>query len=336
MDYRLLKSESSRITFKERSSEDLTGEIDLMSSPSIIQLMKTGVFSYWSDGDMRITPTIFQEMCMNFESNARGIDLAVDYGHNNSEEAAGWITGLSMSDNKTELLATVKWTPRAAQMLKDGEYRYISAEWSDNYQTEGGEKRGPTLFGAGLTNRPFLKQMTPLSTLSETNNRETNMNIDELKASVELLQASVKTLSDENKSLKTIHDEKEARISFMENEKKELAEKAAKEGSFNKLLSEGKACEAQRESFIKGDIQKFSELSQDVHLKNEGHSFAQKASGDKKFSDMNPDEAEDKVLELAQAKMKLEPAKFADIGRAVSDVLFEKPELAKKYHQKFE
>ncbi len=333
MTYKLLKSDSSKILFKEKKTDD--EESDLSSVPISIQLMKIGVFSYWSEGDMAITSPMFAQMCQNFANGVRGIDLAIDYGHRNDKEAAGWITGLRMSDDKSQLLADIKWTPKATQSILDGEYRYISAEWADNYKSETNGEFGATLFGAGLTNRPFLKEMTPLSALDEQKNRENNMTIEELKKSVEALQTSVKALQEENKSLKASQEEKEKKISDLEIEKRETSEKSAKENAFNKLLAEGKTCEAQRVPFLANDMAKFAELHKDVNLKNAGHGEDQKPVTDKKFSELNSEEATDKLYELAEKAMKDNPKKFADISVAISHVLHENKELSQKHYEKF-
>jgi hypothetical protein len=58
------------------------------------------------------------------------------------------------------------------------------------------------------------------------------------------------------------------------NEKKQQEDKklSEKTSNFNKLLSEGKAVEAQREAFMKDDTVKFAELAQSVNLQGNGSS----------------------------------------------------------------
>jgi phage I-like protein len=89
---------------------------------------------------------------------AHGADLPIDYDHQSltAEEkvgpvpAAGWIKALeSRADG---IWARVEWTPRAAGLLVDKEYRYLSPVFrhrvKDGVVTE--------LTGAGLTHNPNL------------------------------------------------------------------------------------------------------------------------------------------------------------------------------------
>jgi hypothetical protein len=52
--------------------------------------------------------------------------LPVNYGHDITGKAAGWITKLGV-ENGSELGGDVEWTTEGDRMLKDGEFRYISA-----------------------------------------------------------------------------------------------------------------------------------------------------------------------------------------------------------------
>ncbi len=107
--------------------------------------------------------------------------------------------------------------------------------------------------------------------------------------------------------------------------KKELAEVKKKlefnekTNEFAKLLSEGKAVEAQRESFISGDMKEFIAKSVPVKLSEQGHSATP------------PVEVEKDVQEeiLAQAKKLSEEQKIS-MKEAISSVLKTNPKLAEK------
>jgi hypothetical protein len=108
------------------------------------------------------------------------------------------------------------------------------------------------------------------------------------------------------------------------NTKKELAEikskltLAEKSGEFAKLLSEGKAVEAQREAFISGDMKSFIEKSVPVKLAETGHSAKPPVeSGD----------AQEEVLSLAK---KLSEEKKIGIKEAISAILKTNNKLAEK------
>lgn len=72
---------------------------------------------------------------------------------------------------------------------------------------------------------------------------------------------------------------------------------AEKESAFNVLLSEGKACKAQKDAFIKGDMNEFIKLSQPVNLKGHGVS----GSGDEGDVDATA------IIKLAEEKQKANP-----------------------------
>ncbi len=80
-----------------------------------------------------------------------------------------------------------------------------------------------------------------------------------------------------------------------------------KENSFTKLLSEGKAVVAQRDAFLKGDMDEFIKLAQPVNLKAAGSG----AGNDETDSDS-------KVMKLAEELAKSEKI---DLGTAISRAL---------------
>jgi hypothetical protein len=106
--------------------------------------------------------------------------------------------------------------------------------------------------------------------------------------------------------------------------KKELAEVkgkltlAEKTSEFSVLLSEGKACEAQREAFIAGDMKSFIEKAVPVKLAEAGH--AAKPPVDDK-------QPEDEILSLAK---KLSEEKNLSMKEAISQVLKTNNKLAEK------
>lgn len=97
--------------------------------------------------------------------NARRNSPVVDYEHQTLHAetngqpapAAGWIRALSWEDG-SGLWATVELTRRAAQMIADGEYRYVSPVFAFDATT--GEVLAITM--AAITNNPALDGMAPL------------------------------------------------------------------------------------------------------------------------------------------------------------------------------
>lgn len=144
-------------------------DLDSDGIPRKVQLLKCGTYAHPDyDDPLEITPEFLSSLVATFAENARGIDLAIDYSHDSEDIAAGWITNLLLSDNGLELWAEVDWTPPGREKLKNKEFRYLSADFAWAYQdNETLQEFGPTLFGAGLTNRPFVKRMSPALELTE-------------------------------------------------------------------------------------------------------------------------------------------------------------------------
>ncbi len=132
---------------------------------SWLQAFPVGEYSHEVYGKIKMTVERARNMASNIIRKVRGIDLAIDYGHNSGGEAAGWVT--SAEARQDGLWLFVEWTKEAANKIREGEYRYFSPEYMDVWthpQTQ--EKFKDVLVGGGLTNRPFLKNIMPVN-LSE-------------------------------------------------------------------------------------------------------------------------------------------------------------------------
>jgi phage I-like protein len=302
--------------------------------PADVQVIRTG--TYYSDqyGKFEITKEILLSMKSNFDQKVRGIDLAIDYKHDSEDVAAGWIESVYLLDEGNELWAKVKWTPNGQKVLSDKEFRYISADFEFNFQhNETKQKHGPTLFGAGLTNRPFIKNMKPVVELTE------GIKMDPKDQKIAELEAQIAELKKQVEAKKDIapepSDEMKAKMEAMEKELTEYKEKdkkneeakvlAEKTSSFNKLLSEGKAVEAQRESFMAGDTVKFAEKAQAVNLSSKG-------SSSQPVGDMSLEDAQKEIIKLAEQEVK--DKKLKTLGDGIKLVLQNNPELRAKYEGK--
>jgi len=325
--------------FEVRLSESATGTI---------QLFRVGTFHHPNYGTFEITPQILSEIKKNFDAKVRGIDIAIDYKHDNEDAAAGWIKELKLSDDGNALYAIVDWTPDGQKALSDKEFRYISPEFTFAYQDNETLKQfGPTLLGAGLTNRPVIKKMDPVVELSEYKSADQSALKEALKKksesnsivtdsklkkpigekkmdankkladmSPEELVAKIQELMDQLAQLKGQNDMMAADAQKV-CAAQELAEKKV---AFAKLMSEGKACAAQEESWIKNDMVKFVELSQPMKLSEQGN-----AGKDKEDSSGSVD---DRIHKLAEKLMTDKSAK--DLSQAYKMVLSANPELSKE------
>lgn len=98
---------------------------------------------------------------------AKANDIPVDYEHQTlltdqngqPAPAAGWFKELEWRPGQGLFAVGVRWTPRAAEMLKAGEYRYISPVFAYNKKT--GEVEDVRM--AALTNTPGLDGMASVA-----------------------------------------------------------------------------------------------------------------------------------------------------------------------------
>lgn len=238
-----------------------------------------GLYSHkWNDffrGDMELTADHIKNMKTNFEDNVVGTDLAVDYGHNAFDKAAGWIKSVDTGKSGNDLFLTVEWTPEGAKSIRDKEYRYFSAEFSMNYMDAKSGEKGHTLLGGGLTNRPFLKNLKPVLHSQKTKKKEKEqmdtismethkLEIETRNQKIDSLQSEIKKFSDLQDTVKKLSDESAAKDTEIET-LKQAAKKAEKEIQFNDLLHAGKLNLAQKEAFMTGDV---VALSQSIEKPN--------------------------------------------------------------------
>lgn len=305
--------------------------------PKEIQILRVGKFNHPRYGAFEITSQTLSEMKFNFDKKIRGVDLATDYFHESDKEASGWIQELTLKENGTQLWATVDWTPTATQKLAERELRYFSPDFTFKWQDpETQVIHKNVLFGGGLTNRPFVKEMQAI-VADETNTGDINMTeLEKAQARVKELETQNVKLSEDKVAMEKKMEEmpKPDKVAALEQqiaalqvelqkakeesgkmleEKKVLEEQkqlAEKEGQFNVLLSEGKAVAAQKDAFMKGNMTEFIKLAQPVNLKGSGTSETPA-----------PTDKETKVLKLAEEKMKAD-TKLSK-GDAISQALKE-------------
>jgi len=303
--------------------------------PSEVQVLRTGQFNHPRYGFFEITVATLAEMKANFDLGIRGVDMSFDYFHDSDKEASAWVRELFLKENGTELWAAVDWTPKAQQKLSERELRYFSPDFAFQWQDpEKGVTFSNVLFGGGLTNRPFVKEMKAI--VAHETKGENMTDLEKAQARIKELETTNLKLSDDYKAAETklaamppaggdaakIADleqkiaalqaelakaKGEAEMAMAEKQKADAAKMLAeKETAFNVLLSEGKACAAQKEAFIKGDMQEFIKLAQPVNLKASGSS----ESGVVAEADAAA------IIKLAEEKQKADPK--LNRGEAIS------------------
>lgn len=301
---------------------EVTAESPTPQVPTRVQILKVGTFFLNDSGKkVEITRDMLLKFKENYDKRVRGIDLAIDMGHETDREAAGWFKELQLSEDGTELWSEVKWTPLGQRKVQDAEYRYLSADINLNFKSNEDQKvHGPTLMGAGLTNRPFIKNMEPVTQLSEKENT-----MDPKDQQIADLQKTVTELQAQIAALKPV----EVQLSEAKNEVIKLKEEKAtseKEAKFSVMLSEGKAVAAQKEAFMAGDMMKFAELAQPVNTKAQGN------DGEKNPNKKTEEgSAQDQIHQFAEKAVADKKAK--NYSEGIKMALREKPELRKAYEQ---
>lgn len=248
------------------------------AAQSWIQIFKKGKFSHPLYGEFEIDDKLLNNIVKNFET-FQDRDIMVDYNHGSgtaadpeSTKAAGWLRDLRVK--KDGLYGLIDWTSPAVSYIKNGEFRYISPEWTDQYQDKrNGELVGPMLLAIALTNRPFLEGMAPVQ-LSEiplhakikTHGGEPMKLVEDLKkrfglaedAADETVVKAIEQLESDSKSLSAAREEAAAAnkkaaelLSGNEGLTKQLNEIKATAFADKIILHEKKALPAQRDEIVK-------------------------------------------------------------------------------------
>ncbi len=158
---------------KRKSASDFTAgfytatEIELKEEngrfTSRIPVVPAGKFKHPWYGDIDFTEPVLRSAKRHFDNKLLGTDIMVDENHDRGQ-ALGWFKSVSVGETDfddqkhTGLHAIIDWTPRGRELLSNGIYKYFSAEFG-SFTDPAGKKTSNVLFGGGLTNRPFFKQM---------------------------------------------------------------------------------------------------------------------------------------------------------------------------------
>lgn len=308
-----------------------------------VQILRVGAFNHPKYGEFKITPKVLAEMKRNFDAGIRGIDIALDYFHKSDEEASGWLKSLSLEEDGSELWGEVDWTPKAGKMLSEREIRYFSPdfafEWTDpeteiTYQN--------VLFGGGLTNRPFVKDMAAIV----ASERGETMDLKELEKKVVKLAEDHEDLAKKHGDLQKAHADLQAKHADAMKKLEEMDEDgdddseedsdepadlpAAKKmlGEMKKKLAEyeEKAQKAEEAKQMAEKESKFNVMlsegkavaaQKDAFMKGDMMKFAELAQpvniggkghgGGGKENDGTKGDREDRVLKLAEDKCKADP-----------------------------
>jgi hypothetical protein len=141
-----------------------------------IEVLREGKFIHDSYGDLDINRDKMEEIMKNFNDDVLDREVSFDANHMPALPAVAWVKKLSISQREIKsakryvLNAHVKPTKLGNDAIKNEEFKYFSAEYTDDFRDkETGKSYGTVLKGGGLTNRPWMPGLAPieLSEISE-------------------------------------------------------------------------------------------------------------------------------------------------------------------------
>lgn len=140
------------------------GGADSTDVPTEFVLLKAGI-NPCEGGDLIFDDAAAKSVMSRY--TARGLDLTADYEHQSIQRppieapasAKRWVPEVR---NGELVASSIAWTPRAARMIADGEYRY----WSIACLVDAKTKRVQEILNFGLTNLPAANHLTPLKAAS--------------------------------------------------------------------------------------------------------------------------------------------------------------------------
>jgi len=230
-----------------------------------LEMMRNGNWQHPLYGELKITEKDIDGFITSFNDNVRGVDLAIDLEHGATDKkgaAAGWIKGLEkVKDNDgISLMGSIEWTELGKEAIEKGEYKYFSPEFKSSYKdNESGKIFNNVLFGGGLTNRPFIKNMDPVL-LSENVRKDIVENLDNSYKKFEEVGGVKKMNKDLLKTLKLSESASEEEVgkainSLIEDNEKlitKLSESEVKNVADIKKLSETNEALKSENGILKG------------------------------------------------------------------------------------
>lgn len=117
-------------------------------------------------GEVPITEEKLQRMIKNFHDGVRGQEIPTDYEHGRDSskgtKASGWFRDVELHDGS--LWVGVELTPTARKEIEDGEWKYFSLQWFDEWQhPETQQVHQDVIVGGGFTNNPVAKGLVPIN-----------------------------------------------------------------------------------------------------------------------------------------------------------------------------
>lgn len=184
--------------------------IDVSSAPEEIKILPYGDVKS-RKGPFRVDKESYD--CMFKYFTERGLDLVIDYEHQTLEgvqaPAAGWIKNLSYKVNDG-IYATVEWTEKAKEYLKNKEYRYLSPVILKRKE----DGKAVQLHSVGLTNTPAIDGMEAIINKLDDGGKEMDLKqialalglaedatIEQIVEAIKALITNAEAMKDEEKTV---------------------------------------------------------------------------------------------------------------------------------------
>ena len=202
----------------------------------IYNLLPVGEFYDKRYGRVSITAEKVKQMAENF-GKCPAYEVPVKLGHSDGAKSPGKVIGVEAKDSGLEITMSVD--SETAKAINDKQYRYMSAEFDEDYHDKKtGERVGAVLLGAALVNQPAHPYVAPLVLADDIEGNDNNMSeLEDLRLQLSDMKAQKAQAEAELKAEREKHS-KEA-----EESAKKLADIEAEN---KKLLAERDKIEAAR------------------------------------------------------------------------------------------
>lgn len=202
----------------------------------IYNLLPVGEFYDKRYGRVSITPEKVKQMAENF-GKCPAYEVPVKLGHSDGAKSPGKVIGVEAKDNGLEITMSVD--SETAKAINDKQYRYMSAEFDEDYHDKKtGERVGAVLLGAALVNQPAHPYVASLVLADDIEGNDNSMSeLEDLRLQLSDMKAQKAQAEAELKA------EREKASKESEESAKKLADIEAEN---KKLLAERDKMEAAR------------------------------------------------------------------------------------------
>ena len=197
--------------------------IELSGVPTEIKILPLGRV-HSQKGDFNVDEESFELIRKQFKD--RKLDLVIDYEHQTLSDvqapAGGWIKDLYKGEDA--IIAKVEWTPKAAEYLKNKEYRYLSPVVLVRKR----DQKATAIHSVALTNTPAIDGMFALVNSLDIEDISEGGNIMDLKELAKALGLPETATEEEIK--KAVEDAAKAAERLKEMEEKKPEDKPGEGG----------------------------------------------------------------------------------------------------------